>query len=76
MSTNVATLTLMEETQLWMDWAVGDRVEDVGKATNLTSAGWALRAACSCLTSHRSSFLFWKHLLCFTLPRPEPQTPG
>ena len=45
MSTNIATLTLLEETQLWMDLALGDHVEDVDKNTKLTTAGWALRDA-------------------------------
>lgn len=45
MSTNIATLTLMEETQLWMDWALGDHIEEVGKHTKLFTAGWALRDA-------------------------------
>jgi hypothetical protein len=35
----------MEETQLWFVWALGDHIEDVGKHTNLTTAGWALRDA-------------------------------
>lgn len=45
MLTNVTTLTLVEETQLWVSWALGDHIEDVGQHSSAALGAWALRDA-------------------------------